>query len=77
MADAAKQFTKEYISFATAVDTTRHELPIKNFHIDGDRREFLGLTVFLFEFFRCFILRYCSQINLEKWHKEIKPVLVQ
>lgn len=46
MADAAKEFTKEYISFATAVDTTRHELPVKNFYIDGDRREFLGLTVF-------------------------------
>lgn len=42
VADAAKQFTKEYISFATAVDTTRHELPVKNFYIDGDRREFLG-----------------------------------
>eukprot|EP00066_Takifugu_rubripes_P023862 XP_011613128.1 PREDICTED: HAUS augmin-like complex subunit 8 isoform X1 [Takifugu rubripes] len=41
VADAAKEFTKEYISFATAVDTTRHELPVKNFYIDGDRREFL------------------------------------
>ncbi|XP_069006445.1 HAUS augmin-like complex subunit 8 [Embiotoca jacksoni] len=41
VAEAAKQFTKDYKSFATAVDTTRHELPVKNFHIDGDRREFL------------------------------------
>ncbi|KAM4629287.1 uncharacterized protein ACJ7VT_001633 [Polymixia lowei] len=41
MAEAAKQFTKEYKSFATAIDTTRHELPIKNFYIEGDRREFL------------------------------------
>uniref|UniRef100_A0A3Q3XPS7 HAUS augmin-like complex, subunit 8 n=1 Tax=Mola mola TaxID=94237 RepID=A0A3Q3XPS7_MOLML len=41
VADAAKQFTKDYVSFATAVDTTRHELPVKNFYIDGDRREFL------------------------------------
>lgn len=57
MADAAKEFTKDYISFATAVDTTRHELPVKNFYIDGDRREFLGLTVFLFEFCMCFILK--------------------
>ncbi|XP_036410712.1 HAUS augmin-like complex subunit 8 [Megalops cyprinoides] len=38
---AAKQFTQEYKTFATAVDTTRHELPVKNFHIEGDRREFL------------------------------------
>lgn len=42
MADAAKQFTQEYKYFATAVDTTRHELPVKNFYIDGDRMTFLG-----------------------------------
>ncbi|KAK2835599.1 hypothetical protein Q5P01_016083 [Channa striata] len=41
VAEAAEQFTKDYNSFATAVDTTRHELPVKNFYIDGDRREFL------------------------------------
>ncbi|XP_041791982.1 HAUS augmin-like complex subunit 8 [Chelmon rostratus] len=41
VAEAAKQFTKDYKCFATAVDTTRHELPVKNFYIDGDRREFL------------------------------------
>ncbi|KAI4828652.1 hypothetical protein KUCAC02_022731 [Chaenocephalus aceratus] len=28
----AKQFTKNYKSFASAVDTTRHELPVKNFY---------------------------------------------
>lgn len=42
VAEAAKQFTKDYKCFATAVDTTRHELPVKNFYIDGDRKEFLG-----------------------------------
>lgn len=42
VANAAKQFTKEYISFATAVDTTRHELPVKNFDIESNRGEFLG-----------------------------------
>ncbi|XP_067086801.1 HAUS augmin-like complex subunit 8 [Osmerus mordax] len=41
VADAAQHFTEEYRSFATAVDTTRHELPVKNLHIEGDRREFL------------------------------------
>lgn len=41
VAEAAKQFTKNYKTFATAVDTTRHELPVKNFYIEGDRREFL------------------------------------
>lgn len=40
--ETAKQFTNDYKTFATAVDATRHELPVKNFYIDGDRREFLG-----------------------------------
>ncbi|KAK9519005.1 hypothetical protein VZT92_021762 [Zoarces viviparus] len=39
--ETAKQFTKNYKCFAAAVDTTRHELPVKNFYIDGDRKEFL------------------------------------
>lgn len=39
---AARQFTEEYQTFATALDATRHELPVKNFHIPGDRRDFLG-----------------------------------
>ncbi|KAF7663080.1 hypothetical protein LDENG_00218750 [Lucifuga dentata] len=42
VAEAATQFTTEYKSFATAVDITRHELPVKNIYIEGDRREFLG-----------------------------------
>nr|XP_020462655.1 HAUS augmin-like complex subunit 8 [Monopterus albus] len=41
VAETAEQFTKDYKSFAAAVDTTRHELPVKNIYIDGDRREFL------------------------------------
>ncbi|XP_008300773.1 HAUS augmin-like complex subunit 8 isoform X2 [Stegastes partitus] len=41
VAEAAKQFTSDYKSFATSVDTTRHELPVKNFYINGDGREFL------------------------------------
>lgn len=45
VAEAAQQFTKDYVTFATAVDTTRHELPVKNFYIEGDRREFLGFYV--------------------------------
>lgn len=42
VAATAKQFTEEYKTFASAIDTTRHELPIKNLHIDEDRGEFLG-----------------------------------
>lgn len=38
----ATQFTEEYKTFATAIDTTRHELPIKNLHVEEDGGEFLG-----------------------------------
>ncbi|XP_045905815.1 HAUS augmin-like complex subunit 8 isoform X1 [Micropterus dolomieu] len=41
VAEAVEHFTKDYKSFATAVDATRHELPVKNFYIDGDTGEFL------------------------------------
>ncbi|XP_072294680.1 HAUS augmin-like complex subunit 8 [Eucyclogobius newberryi] len=41
IAEAATQFTEEYKSFAAAVDTTRHELPVKNFYIDAEPRDFL------------------------------------
>lgn len=41
VAEAAVQFTKVYKSFATAVDATRHELPVKNFYMDGEQSDFL------------------------------------
>lgn len=41
IAEAVQEFTKDYTTFAAAVDTTRHELPVKNFYIDKDGREFL------------------------------------
>ncbi|XP_037530617.1 HAUS augmin-like complex subunit 8 [Nematolebias whitei] len=42
VAEAARQFTEDYKCFAAAVDTTSHELPVKNFYIGGDGKEFLG-----------------------------------
>lgn len=42
-AEAAKPFAEEYKVFAAAVDTTRHELPLKNLHTEEDRGRFLGL----------------------------------
>lgn len=45
VAETVSQFTEDYKSFATAIDTTRHELPVKNLYIDGDRREFLDKAV--------------------------------
>lgn len=41
VAETSQQFMSDYKSFAAAVDTTRHELPVKNFYIDDDRRQFL------------------------------------
>ncbi|XP_030640132.1 HAUS augmin-like complex subunit 8 [Chanos chanos] len=45
LAAAAEQFAQEYRSFATAIDTTRHELPVKNIHIEEDRGQFLDGAV--------------------------------
>ncbi|NXM02563.1 HAUS8 protein, partial [Tyrannus savana] len=36
-----EQFQEQYKSFAASLDATRHELPIKNIHIGGDKREYL------------------------------------
>ncbi|NXJ80015.1 HAUS8 protein, partial [Trogon melanurus] len=37
-----EQFKEQYKSFALALDATRHELPIKNIHIEGDMLTYLG-----------------------------------
>ncbi|XP_032850545.1 HAUS augmin-like complex subunit 8 isoform X2 [Tyto alba] len=37
-----EQFKDQYKSFAASLDTTRHELPIKNIHIEGDTLTYLG-----------------------------------
>ena len=38
----ASHFREQYKTFAIALDTTRHELPVKSVHLDGDRQLFLG-----------------------------------
>uniref|UniRef100_H3ANK5 HAUS augmin like complex subunit 8 n=1 Tax=Latimeria chalumnae TaxID=7897 RepID=H3ANK5_LATCH len=37
-----EKFNAEYNHFATALDTTRHELPVKSIHIEGDRQGYLA-----------------------------------
>lgn len=37
----AERFKEQYKTFATALDTTRHELPVKSVHLDGDGQQFL------------------------------------
>ncbi|XP_061277665.1 HAUS augmin-like complex subunit 8 isoform X2 [Bos javanicus] len=37
----ASRFREQYKTFAIALDTTRHELPVKSVHLDGDRQLFL------------------------------------
>ncbi|KAM4884225.1 HAUS augmin-like complex subunit 8 [Sylvia borin] len=36
-----EQFKKQYKSFAASLDAVRHELPIKNIHIEGDKQAYL------------------------------------
>ncbi|NWX27908.1 HAUS8 protein, partial [Notiomystis cincta] len=36
-----EQFKEQYKSFAASLDATRHELPIKNIHIEGDKQAYL------------------------------------
>lgn len=40
-----KQFKEQYKSFAAALDATRHELPIKNIHVEGDTLTYLGMRI--------------------------------
>ncbi|XP_054434834.1 HAUS augmin-like complex subunit 8 [Pteronotus mesoamericanus] len=37
----AERFKEQYKTFATALDTTRHELPVRSLHLDGDKQQFL------------------------------------
>ncbi|CAN8201533.1 unnamed protein product [Coccothraustes coccothraustes] len=36
-----EQFKEQYKSFAASLDAARHELPIKNIHIEGDKQTYL------------------------------------
>ncbi|KAM7025697.1 HAUS augmin-like complex subunit 8 [Acridotheres tristis] len=36
-----EQFKEQYKNFAASLDATRHELPIKNIHIEGDKQTYL------------------------------------
>ncbi|XP_014808280.1 PREDICTED: HAUS augmin-like complex subunit 8 [Calidris pugnax] len=40
-----ERFKEQYKSFAVSLDATRHELPIKNIHIEGDTPTFLGMKI--------------------------------
>ncbi|XP_072457400.1 HAUS augmin-like complex subunit 8 isoform X2 [Notamacropus eugenii] len=37
----SEDFKKDYKTFATALDSTRHELPMKSIHMEGNRDKFL------------------------------------
>ncbi|XP_068958194.1 HAUS augmin-like complex subunit 8 [Petaurus breviceps papuanus] len=37
----SEDFKKDYKTFAIALDSTRHELPMKSIHMEGDRDKFL------------------------------------
>ncbi|KAM8765400.1 HAUS augmin-like complex subunit 8 isoform 2-T2 [Rhynchonycteris naso] len=37
----SERFKEQYKTFATALDTTRHELPVRSVHLHGDGQQFL------------------------------------
>lgn len=39
------RFKEQYKSFAASLDATRHELPIRNIHIEGDKPTYLGMKI--------------------------------
>ncbi|XP_058265180.1 HAUS augmin-like complex subunit 8 isoform X1 [Hemibagrus wyckioides] len=65
VAATAKKFTEEYKTFASAIDTTRHELPIKNLHIEGDREEFLDKAVACLNQSQCILEEYTKDVSTE------------
>lgn len=42
LAAVCERFKEQYSTFATALDTTRHELPLKSIHLEGDGHQLLG-----------------------------------
>ncbi|XP_053338893.1 HAUS augmin-like complex subunit 8 isoform X1 [Clarias gariepinus] len=65
VAATAKQFTEEYKTFASAIDTTRHELPIKNLHIEDDRGEFLDKAVVCLNQSQCILDQYMRDVSID------------
>ncbi|KAK3519187.1 hypothetical protein QTP70_022135 [Hemibagrus guttatus] len=65
VAATAKKFTEEYKTFASALDTTRHELPIKNLHIEDDREEFLDKAVVCLNQSQCILEEYMKDVSTE------------
>ncbi|KAF5909029.1 HAUS augmin-like complex subunit 8 isoform X2, partial [Clarias magur] len=65
VAETAKQFTEEYKTFASAIDTTRHELPIKNLHIEDDRGEFLDKAVVCLNQSQCILDQYMKDVSTD------------
>ncbi|XP_067226674.1 HAUS augmin-like complex subunit 8 isoform X1 [Chanodichthys erythropterus] len=62
VAAAATTFAEEYKSFATAVDATRHQLPVKNVHIGEDPEQFLDEAVKCLKQSECLLQHYTKDI---------------
>ncbi|EPQ20707.1 HAUS augmin-like complex subunit 8 [Myotis brandtii] len=43
-AAVSESFKEQYKALAKALDTTRHELPVRSVHLDGGAQKFLGRT---------------------------------
>ncbi|XP_027000450.1 HAUS augmin-like complex subunit 8 isoform X1 [Tachysurus fulvidraco] len=65
VAETAQQFTEEYKTFASAIDTTRHELPIKNLHVEENREEFLDKALVCLNQSQCILEKYMKDVSTE------------
>lgn len=73
VAESAPQFTKVYKSFAAAVDATRHELPVKNFYMDGEQSKVLVLEKAETCLKDCEnLLEQCTHGNTEEINKSLE-----
>lgn len=76
VAAAANTFAEEYKSFATAVDATRHTLPVKNVHIGEDPEQFLGeiCSTFYFMTFVFYIVQFLGMSLLNVILLDVKSL---
>nr|XP_055044429.1 HAUS augmin-like complex subunit 8 isoform X1 [Misgurnus anguillicaudatus] len=62
VASAASGFSEEYKSFATAIDATRHKLPVRNVHIGENAEQFLDKAVRCLNQSECVLQKYTQGI---------------
>lgn len=65
VAENAKQFTDEYKTFASAIDATLHELPVRNLHIEEDGEKFLDKGIVCLNQSQCILEEHTKNVFKE------------